>query len=72
MFSSFLAAFVAFSLSKAVYASIGPITDLHIVNAPVNPDGYPRQGVLAEGTFPGPLIKGFKVGVDSLRRVEYR
>lgn len=49
------------SLLTAVYAALGPSTDLHIVNAVVDLDGYPRQGVLAEGVFPGPLIVANKV-----------
>lgn len=52
---------LAVSLPIAVHAAIGPETKLHIVNAEVNPDGVPRQGVLAEGVFPGPLIRGKKV-----------
>ncbi|KAG5722008.1 Laccase-1 [Termitomyces sp. T112] len=39
---------------------IGPVADLHIVNADIAPDGFTRSGVLAEGTFPGPLITGTK------------
>ncbi|KAA1477977.1 Cu-oxidase-domain-containing protein [Dentipellis sp. KUC8613] len=46
------------------FASIGPITDLHIVNSPISPDGFLRDAVVAEGTFPGPIIKG-KKGRDS-------
>ncbi|KAJ4473035.1 laccase 1 [Lentinula aciculospora] len=41
-------------------AAIGPVTDLHIVNAFIQPDGFNRSGVLAEGVFPGPLITGNK------------
>ncbi|KAH8101261.1 laccase 1 [Cristinia sonorae] len=42
-------------------AAIGPVADLEIVNAQINPDGqFPREAVLAGGTFPGPLITGNK------------
>ncbi|KIK56879.1 hypothetical protein GYMLUDRAFT_173705 [Collybiopsis luxurians FD-317 M1] len=41
-------------------AAIGPVTDLHIVNSFIQPDGFNRSGVLAEGVFPGPLIAGKK------------
>ncbi|KAJ3712726.1 laccase [Lentinula raphanica] len=41
-------------------AAIGPTTDLHIVNSFIQPDGFNRSGVLAEGVFPGPLITGNK------------
>ena len=40
---------------------IGPVTDLHIVNAPISPDGFTRQAVLAEGVYPGPIITANKV-----------
>ena len=52
---------VAATLASTSYASIGPVTDLHIVNAEISPDGFTRAGVLAEGTFPGPVIAGSKV-----------
>ncbi|KAF5374041.1 hypothetical protein D9757_010059 [Collybiopsis confluens] len=41
-------------------AAIGPVTDLHIQNSFIQPDGFNRSGVLAEGMFPGPLITGTK------------
>ncbi|KIK56882.1 hypothetical protein GYMLUDRAFT_46777 [Collybiopsis luxurians FD-317 M1] len=44
----------------AAFAAIGPVTDLHIVNAFIQPDGFNRSGVLAEGVFPGPVITGQK------------
>ena len=56
-----LAGLVFLSLSLRARAAIGPVTDLHIVNAPIQPDGFTRPAVLAEGKFPGPLIKGNKV-----------
>jgi iron transport multicopper oxidase len=71
--------FLALSLLSVTHAAIGPITDLHIVNKNIAPDGFTRsyvysslfltnehsnlliRAVLAEGTFPGPLIRGVKV-----------
>ncbi|KAI0072148.1 laccase [Panus rudis PR-1116 ss-1] len=44
------------------HAAIGPIADLHIINADIAPDGFSRPAVLAGGTFPGPLIVGQKGG----------
>ncbi|KAI0062732.1 laccase [Artomyces pyxidatus] len=48
------------SLSSGVFAAIGPIANLPIVNAVIAPDGFSRNSVLAAGTFPGPLISGIK------------
>lgn len=39
---------------------IAEVYHLDIVNRDITPDGFTRQAVLAGGTFPGPLIKGFK------------
>lgn len=39
-------------------AAIGPVTDLTIVNAFLQPDGFNRSFVLANGVFPGPPIVG--------------
>jgi len=50
---------VSFS-SQANGVSIGPATDLHILNGSLTPDGYTRLAVLAEGMFPGPTIAGNK------------
>lgn len=47
--------------SLEAYAGIGPVTDLHIVNKDIAPDGFKRPTVLAGGTFPGPVITGQKV-----------
>ncbi|KAF9058479.1 laccase lcc6 [Rhodocollybia butyracea] len=53
-------------------AGIGPVTDLTIVNAFLQPDGFNRSFVLANGVFPGPPIVGnlgdtFRINViDSL------
>ena len=54
-------ALVVAGLAARALAGIGPVTDFHIVNAAVSPDGFSRQAVLAEGVFPGPLITGNKV-----------
>lgn len=64
--SLFLAALGVINTAFAQSAVIGPVTDLDIINAEVNLDGFPRQAVLAGGTFPGPLIKGNKVGLKVL------
>ncbi|EIN14730.1 laccase [Punctularia strigosozonata HHB-11173 SS5] len=60
--SESLLAFVALSLSFAAtsFAGIGPIANLPIVNKVIAPDGFNRSTVLAGGSFPGPLITGFK------------
>ncbi|KAF8448747.1 laccase [Boletus edulis BED1] len=39
---------------------LSPVTKLNIVNKVIAPDGFPRSTVLAEGTFPGPLIAARK------------
>lgn len=54
------AALIALSIAS-VNASIGPVTDLHISNANISPDGFERPAVLAGGTFPGPVLSGNKV-----------
>ncbi|KAG6826462.1 hypothetical protein H0H92_015691 [Tricholoma furcatifolium] len=56
---------IFFSLLTAVYGSIGPNANLHIMNKNVSPDGFTRSAVLAgsnaaSGTFPAPLITGSK------------
>ena len=56
----------AIALATGSYAAIGPVTDLHIVNQNLAPDGFNRPTVLAGGTFPGPLIRGNKVPTPSL------
>ncbi|KAJ6552535.1 laccase 1 [Mycena sp. CBHHK59/15] len=37
-----------------------PVANLEIVNKRISPDGLSRSAVLAQGVFPGPLIKGNK------------
>ncbi|KAJ6582130.1 laccase 3 precursor [Mycena capillaripes] len=51
---------VSLFLSGSIAASIGPNANLPIVNRQIAPDGFSRSTVLAGGTFPGPLIKGYK------------
>lgn len=58
VYSSFGSALAALSLA---FSASAISTELVIVNAEVSPDGFARQGVLANGTFPGPIIKGHKV-----------
>ncbi|KAF9262014.1 Cu-oxidase-domain-containing protein [Marasmius fiardii PR-910] len=50
---------LSFTIINA-YASIGPVTNLSVLNAKISPDGFSRVGVLAEGLFPGPVIRGEK------------
>lgn len=52
-------------LLAGVCASIGPHTDLTIANKVISPDGFSRDSVLADGTFPGPIISGNKVRSSS-------
>ncbi|KAJ4471419.1 laccase lcc6 [Lentinula aciculospora] len=49
-----------FHLIGGAFAAIGPVTDLHVVNKFIQPDGFNRSFILAEGVFPGPLISGKK------------
>lgn len=60
-FLSYAVALVTLCFSTGVNAAIGPVTDLHIVNRNISPDGFTRPAVLAGGTFPGPVIRGKKV-----------
>ncbi|KAJ7923516.1 laccase 2 precursor [Mycena leptocephala] len=46
-------------LSGSIATSIGPVANLPIVNKVIAPDGFTRKTVLAGGTYPGPLIKGY-------------
>ncbi|KAL4252548.1 Laccase [Abortiporus biennis] len=59
-FASFVTIALSLSLSGGVYAAIGPVTDLHIQDVTISPDGFSRPAVLAGGVFPGPLITGQK------------
>ncbi|KAH9968477.1 laccase [Lactifluus volemus] len=54
------------SASWGVSAEVGPGANLRIVNANIAPDGFPRDTVLADGVFPGPLIRGHKDTVFTL------
>ena len=56
-----VASLVLSTLVRPALGAIGPVTYLSIVNGPVAPDGVPRDAVLADGTFPGPVISGYKV-----------
>ena len=60
-FRAAFSAFITLSLVAGALAAIGPVADLHIVDADIAPDGFTRPAVLAGGTFPGPLITGNKV-----------
>ena len=60
-FRSAFSAFITLSLTLGALAAVGPVTDIHIVNKDIAPDGFSRPSVLAGGTFPGPLITGQKV-----------
>ncbi|KZT69223.1 multicopper oxidase [Daedalea quercina L-15889] len=65
MLSSSIFSSLAAALSLALAASADrgrprTVTELNIVNKEVAPDGFPRVGVLPNGTFPGPIIKGYK------------
>ncbi|KAF7798559.1 hypothetical protein EIP86_009781 [Pleurotus ostreatoroseus] len=58
-----LAATLLASLALEAYASddtLGSVTNLHISNAAVSPDGFSRDAVVVEGRFPSPIIKGNK------------
>ncbi|KAI0057756.1 laccase [Artomyces pyxidatus] len=64
-------AFLCSAYLRGVFASIGPVADLPIVNKILSPDGFQRSTVLAGGTFPGPNIKGhngdtFRINVIDL------
>lgn len=69
MWSSLRFSVVVAALSfpaRSLCGTIGPVTDLTIVNKDIAPDGYRRAAVLAGGTFPGPLITGKKVCINLL------
>jgi len=56
-FLSLLASAPLFALAQA---AIGPIGLIDVTNAQLAPDGFSRQTVVANGQFPGPLIKANK------------
>ncbi|KZT00572.1 multicopper oxidase [Laetiporus sulphureus 93-53] len=56
----YIASLISLGSFLTVSASIGPVTDLTIVNADITPDGFMRQAVLANGVYPGPAIVGNK------------
>ena len=53
-------------LITTAHSAIGPIGELHISNAMVAPDVFSRSAVVAEGSTPGPLIRGNKVRILDL------
>ncbi|KAI0269357.1 laccase [Gloeopeniophorella convolvens] len=61
---------LALFLSGGANASIGPKTDLRIVNKVIAPDGFERPTVLAGGTFPGPTIAGEKGDTFSVNVID--
>ncbi|KAF8493486.1 laccase [Russula emetica] len=54
--------------SQAV--SIGPGADLPIVNKIIAPDGFTRVATLADGIFPGPIIRGAKGAEFSINVID--
>ena len=64
-----VAVIVLATIARRTSAAIGPDTSLHIINKLISPDGVLRNAVLADGTFPGPVISGYtvRVAVKSLR-----
>ncbi|KAF5376207.1 hypothetical protein D9615_008487 [Tricholomella constricta] len=56
----FLGASAVSFLPNAHAAVIGPVTDMTIKNVVVSPDGFTRSSVLANGVFPGPVLRGKK------------
>ncbi|KAF8629510.1 hypothetical protein AX17_005636 [Amanita inopinata Kibby_2008] len=52
-------------LVRTVWATIGPVGNVHVANKDIAPDGFMRSAVLAGSSsdtvsFPGPVIRGFK------------
>nr|QMP96873.1 laccase 8 precursor [Cerrena sp.] len=62
LFCSAFTSLITLGLTIGTYAAIGPVSDLHIVDVDIAPDGFTRPAVLAGGTFPGPLIQAKKGG----------
>ncbi|KAG6889801.1 hypothetical protein C0992_004066 [Termitomyces sp. T32_za158] len=60
MWSHCLIVTAAILTHRVLAIVVGPVADLPIVNAVIAPDGFNRRGVLAQGTFPGPIITGNK------------
>ena len=50
------------------WGTIGPVTDLTIVNKVISPEGFTRDAVLADGQFPGPLTVSNKVRREAVHR----
>ncbi|KAH7891029.1 laccase [Phlebopus sp. FC_14] len=52
---------------------LGSVTDLHIVNKVISPDGFVRSATLAGGRFPGPLIqaqRGDRFEINAINQLE--
>ncbi|KAJ7607590.1 yellow laccase [Roridomyces roridus] len=64
-------AFVPLSLAWGTLAAIGPNTPLTISNKVISPDGFSRSSVLADGVFPGPLIRGNKGDTFQLNVIDH-
>ncbi|KAH9963959.1 laccase [Lactifluus volemus] len=52
--------------SDSASHQVGPVAKLVIVNKDVSPDGFPRVATLANGAFPGPIIRAQKDAVFSV------
>ncbi|KAI0063766.1 laccase [Artomyces pyxidatus] len=70
MVQLFPVAFLLAALSSGALASIGPVATIPIVNKVIAPDGFSRDTVLADGTFPGPTISGFKGNTFELNVID--
>ncbi|KAH9963707.1 Cupredoxin [Lactifluus volemus] len=59
--------FFLLTIISGVACVIGPNGVLTIKNFDISPDGFTRSATLAEGTFPGPLLKANKGSTFSIR-----
>lgn len=56
-------------LSLGAQAAIGPVSNISVVNKVIAPDGFQRDTVLVDGTFPGPPLlakKGDSFEINAL------
>ncbi|KAJ7459572.1 laccase [Mycena galericulata] len=68
----FFAALLSLGLASCARAvQIGPNADIEIVNAFVQPDGFNRSAVLANGLIPAPTIVGTKGGTFNLNVIDH-